>query len=149
MWKPIDVFDGMYEINEIGQLRKIEYLVPQEQVKGYLKYNIKYNGENYSCLAHRLVAKAFIPNPEGLPQVNHIDGNKKNNCVENLEWCGGSKNMRHFWKNRKGQTFTDSEIAEIREEYFSNKNTTLKALAEKHGSSTTVVWNIIRSAKQE
>ena len=76
---------------------------------------------------HRLVAMAFLENPENLPEVNHKDGNKKNNCVTNLEWCTGEYNLNHAWSNglinglkgeKNGRSkLNDSQILEIREKF--------------------------------
>lgn len=66
---------------------------------GYACINLRHNGNRKYGLVHRLVAESFIPNPNGLPEINHIDCNKLNNCVENLEWCDRAANMLHAKKH--------------------------------------------------
>lgn len=79
-----------------GDLNLSERIMKASQRKdGYLNLRACLNGVKTSLRLHRLVAKAFIPNPLGLPEVNHIDGNKSNNRVTNLEWVTGSENVRH------------------------------------------------------
>ena len=65
---------------------------------GYYKVDLYSNGKRTSVRVHRLVAEAFIPNPNELPQINHIDGNKENNNVKNLEWVNNSQNMIHAYR---------------------------------------------------
>lgn len=69
------------------------------RLNGYKQYRLSKNGEKQNFYAHRLVAEAFIPNPENLPIVNHIDGNKLNNNVTNLEWTSYSDNSKHAYEN--------------------------------------------------
>lgn len=68
---------------------------PYENHKGYLKIGLFKDGKCEKHRVHRLVAQAFIPNPEGLSDVNHIDGNKQNNSVSNLEWVSNSDNVEY------------------------------------------------------
>lgn len=85
---------GIKNIKQIKRKEKI--LKPLKITKGYLGirlYNEKVKGKTFKI--HRLVAETFIPNPNNYKQINHIDGNKENNCVENLEWCDRSYNIRH------------------------------------------------------
>ena len=144
MWKPIYGYDGNYEVNELGQVRKIIMLTPSVNNKGYLRLNFPLNGKQKCAFVHRLVAQAFIENSNNYPQVNHIDGNKKNNNVNNLEWCDNSMNMLHFWRKRNGVVFTDEEKKSIQKEYNSNKECTLKKLAEKYHSNICTIWRIIK-----
>lgn len=74
-------------------------LNPQTDSKGYPYIDVRFNGERRCPKVHRLVALAFIPNPDNKPQVNHIDGNKRNNRVSNLEWVTNEENRIHAIKN--------------------------------------------------
>jgi hypothetical protein len=67
--------------------------------KGYLAVDLYDNGERKTKRVHRLVAEAFVPNPHGKPEINHIDGNRHNNKVSNLEWVTKKENCRHAWDN--------------------------------------------------
>ena len=101
-WRPIADTNGKYEVSNFGRVRtnnqRPGLLTLTKQPKGYLYAMVTLsNGKQKNCRVHRLVALAFIPNPDGLPEVNHIDGNKENNHVSNLEWCTHSYNNKHAW----------------------------------------------------
>lgn len=102
IWKNIDGFEN-YQVSIWGNIRnKNRILTPYVTQKGYLKIGLSKNGKNYKKRVHRLVAEAFIPNPHNLPQVNHKDGNPKNNSITNLEWCTNQENKSHAMKLRSG-----------------------------------------------
>lgn len=91
-----------YEICRDGSVIDIKTnkkIKGNQKKTGYIEYCLYLNGKKYYYLAHRLVASYFIPNPLLLNQVNHIDGNKLNNCVDNLEWADASDNNKHAWDN--------------------------------------------------
>ena len=104
IWKPIG-YEG-YEVSNLGRVKSYKYdkingkiMKPYKNTKGYLQIDLQLDGrkrENRVHLAvHRLVAMAFIPNPDNLPQVNHKDEDKTNNCVDNLEWCTNDYNAHY------------------------------------------------------
>lgn len=94
-WKPVVGYEGIYEVSSLGRVKSLNYnhtkqekILKQNKNKdGYLYVNIHKQGKGKNFTVHRLVANAFIPNPNIYPCVNHKDEDKTNNCVSNLEWC--------------------------------------------------------------
>lgn len=98
IWKDVVGYEGLYEVSNDGIVRKAETkktLKVYAANNGYERVSLNRNAHNRIALVHRVVAEAFIPNEKSKPCVNHIDGNKKNNTVENLEWCTHSENELH------------------------------------------------------
>ena len=124
-WKPIDETGGMYEVSNFGRVRSlkgygqmpIRIMSQVMQRKGYYAVNFWIDGKVVCRKVHRLVIEAFKPNPDNLPCINHIDGNKLNNHIDNLEWCTYQHNMQHAV--RTGLThphqWTDEERKQISE----------------------------------
>ncbi len=120
MWKPIKDFEGYYEININGDVKSIGRIIENSslkmgrqtikekilsQVKGGYKRRYKIvvlnkDGKSNHKLVHRLLAEAFIPNPNNLETINHKDGNGYNNSLENLEWLSGKENTLHYQMSR-------------------------------------------------
>ena len=106
IWKDIVGYEGLYQVSNLGRVkslgntkaRKEKILLGVSISDNYLQIGLNKNGERKRYVIHRLVAEAFIPNPLNKPQVNHINGNKKDNSVENLEWCTQCENIRHSIK---------------------------------------------------
>lgn len=101
-WKEISGFPD-YLVSDNGEVfskRHGKILKPYNNYKGYEKVQLYVDGRSYKKRIHRLVAEAFINNPEHLPEVNHKDLNKHNNAVSNLEWVTGEENRKHYqrWK---------------------------------------------------
>ena len=99
-WKPIEGTDGGYEVSNLGRvmskMQRNPRIMPQTiQRSGYRYVTLHVNNKPTCRRVHRLVAQAFLPNPEGLKEVNHKDGNKDNNRADNLEWCTRSHNVKH------------------------------------------------------
>lgn len=97
-WKQIKGFEELYDVSTMGNVinvRNGRLLKPMVTDKGYLSVVLQGNSKRKVFKVHRLVAETFIPNPTNLPQVNHIDEDKKNNNVENLEWCTNAYNTTY------------------------------------------------------
>ena len=104
LWRVVEGFGGVFEISNYGRLKRVinsknmpdnNLLKGEITIHGYRQYHMKVSGVSRKMKAHRLVALAFIDNPHGYKQVNHIDGNKLNNEVSNLEWCDARHNNLH------------------------------------------------------
>ena len=102
-WSPVPGTNGRYEISSHGRARtngqRPGLLTLTKQASGYLYVMVQLtNGKYKNCRVNRLVAEAFIPNPDNLPQINHKDGCKTNNMATNLEWCTAKANAIHAWQ---------------------------------------------------
>lgn len=118
IWKPVIVvridgtiidFTGLYEVSNYGRVKGVDrynYRFIKGKIRsttvnncGYVMVSLRKNGKLYNLLIHRLVATAFLPNPNNYTEVNHKDENKLNNCVDNLEWCSKSYNQNYGTRN--------------------------------------------------
>lgn len=112
-WRDIPMLMGKYQASTLGRIRSVNLrnnqyslgesehiLKPRKTSKGYLSIDIRKDGKRHAVFVHRLVAMTFLinPNPVRMIQVNHKDGNKTNNSVDNIEWCDQSYNMRHAYR---------------------------------------------------
>lgn len=108
-WKKVEDFEGFYEVSNFGNVRSLNYhnwgivknLIPVVDRYGYERVCLTKNGKQFNRLVHRLVATAFIENPNDLPQINHLNEIKTDNRVVNLEWCSAKENMNHGTRNQR------------------------------------------------
>lgn len=131
-WRDVFAFEGLYEVSNLGRVRSLDRLCtgtkpricngkllrPRTQKLGYREVSLWKDARPKYINVHRLVAKAFIPNPNSLPMVNHIDGDKGNNVVINLEWVDDRMNKQHAIDigriTRFKKLLTAEEVAAIR-----------------------------------
>ena len=118
IWKDIENYEGKYQVSNLGRVRSLErdvfnyrgtlmhhmeekILVQRIGKRGYAYVNLYLNGKAKTIKTHRLVAMAFLPNPENKPMVNHKDEVKTNNVVDNLEWCDNKYNANYGTRNER------------------------------------------------
>ena len=125
IWKEIPGYEGYFEVSNLGNFRSKDRMVPyksggalrkypgkllkvEQMQDGYQRIVLMKDAIKKRYMCHRLVALAFIPNPNNLEQVNHKDGVRNNNCISNLEWCTNTENQHHalevLGKTMKGKT---------------------------------------------
>lgn len=151
-WTRVNEF---IEVSESGRVKSHGKLINGETCKnGYKRVHVSHNGEQYKFLIHRLVATSFIPNPDNLPCVNHIDGNKANNHVDNLEWCSYGENLKHAYDTglrdlygtaKRTRRLTPQQVKEIRASYVRGKQCEYNSygLANKYGVSPKTIQKIV------
>lgn len=166
-WRDIEGFEGFYQVSNIGRVRRLLdrhqnsldrniILKPQTDRNGYKTVYLSKNNNRKIIHIHRLVAIGFLPNPDNKRCVNHKDGNKANNRVENLEWCTYSENTIHALENRlkipeRGEdvhnaALTNEQADAIRKEYiFRSKEHNLFTLAQKYGVSPSTIHLIVKN----
>ena len=170
-WRDVVGFEGVYQVSSLGRVRSLPRIdarglrlkgkVLSTDKPGKVGYPIVnlHDGKQHQRLAvpvHRLVAEAFLPNPKNLPQVNHIDGNKMNNQVTNLEWVSCRDNICHALKTglmknhlysrageaNKATKITDAQVAEIRR-LREEEGKTCNQLARLFDISKNTAWKIM------
>lgn len=168
IFKKVFGYEDIYEISTTGIIKSIDHLVAHsngrnriqkgrilktsKSKKGYLQVSLSFNKKRFHTGVHRLVAIAFIPNPENKPEVNHKDGDKTNNNVWNLEWSTGSENQIHaiennLVKHNKGEKhhnskFSNEQVKILRD--LHKKGLSNKHLALSNGISQMAMSNILR-----
>lgn len=165
-WVSIAGFVGFYEVSSHGRVRGISTDGNWRRKRGiltgygggklYPHVLLTADGKRVTRNIHRLVAEAFIPNPENFPQINHKDANKENNRVDNLEWCTCQQNQAHARSKQlqripKGTQcwnakLTDDKVRTMRHRY-QTEGITYKELAAEYGVHSGVVGMIIRREK--
>ena len=140
IWRPVVGYEGLYEVSNTGRVRSLDKYDSMNRFLrgrilrlftdglGYLRAQLYSNSKRKSFLVHRLVAQAFIPNPDNLPQVNHRDENPSNDNVDNLEWCDGKYNVNYGTRidrirdiRLKNGTYTGLSKEEYRKKRYQEK----------------------------
>lgn len=156
-WRDIEGYEGLYQISNYGRVKSFHFgresiLKNQVMKKGYLYVSLFKNHIHKKFLVHILVAKAFIPNPDGKNEVNHKFGDKKDNRAIALEWVTSKENIRSAYElgliklgsERFNAKLTDDDIRYIRKNYkFRDKENNMEAFSKKFNVSKSVIHRII------
>ena len=157
-WERIKGYEKYYEISNFGNVKSLDREISNKKGSytkkgrllkksytstGYLKVELTKNKKKKSFKVHRLVAQAFIPNPESKPNVNHIDGNPLNNNFKNLEWCTQKENVEHALKlGLIEKKLTPEQESELIKMYVSRVSG--NELSRKFNISKTAIYIILR-----
>lgn len=149
IWKDIIGYEGLYKVSSLGRIKSLSrkdgfYNMPEKILKQstsnhYPSIGLNKNGKLKTRLVHRIVAETFISNPLNLPQVNHKDENKENNCVDNLEWCTAKYNVNYgTCISRRAKTQRDTKCQ------INNKGSSRKVKCIENG----IIYPSIREAER-
>ncbi len=151
IWKDIDGYENLYKVSNLGNVmsfwKKHPHLMALKQGRGgYLHIGLRTcNKPRKNFDVHRLVAQAFIPNPNNLPQVNHIDENKTNNRVDNLEWCTAKYNTNYGTSlERRIKAYSKPVLQFDKNGNFINEYPSIKDAAKKTGINKSTIGMVCR-----
>ena len=164
VWKDIKGYEGLYQISSYGRVKSLiswnghKYIKKTKIINGWeqkpnkngkysrMKISLRKNKGKNDVMVHRLVAEAFIPNPENKPLINHIDGNPLNNHYTNLEWCTQKENVNHAINTglyiRKWDLIKRDELVEML-----NAGWNYDEIAEHYDVAKGTVFNYIKRLK--
>ncbi len=118
-WKPVGGFEGLYAVSNLGRVKSLKRNTTSGGImkthinRGYEYVHLCKDGKHYNAKVHRLVASAFVGNPMGKPEVNHLDEDKTNNRADNLEWVTAKENSRHGTKAERVAQKTRKKIVQM------------------------------------
>lgn len=143
-WRTVCEYDH-YEVNRKGEIRhkvRKQVLKPRLNSGGYAYVNFNINGHRKNFAVHRIVANAFIPNPNGYSEINHKDYDRTNNCVDNLEWVDSSQNKQHMFLKEENKDCRGKEVEQYTKkgEYIKTF-TSLSAAAQEMGCTVGAISN--------
>lgn len=139
-----------YEVSTAGRIKNHKGLLePAINKDGYRQCCLRSNGQKKNVVLHRLIATTFIPNPQNLPVINHLDGNKLNNAITNLEWCTVKRNTNHAieiglfsreGENNHNHVLKDLQVIEIKELLKNGVGT--RSIARLYGVTRSAIQHI-------
>ena len=148
-WRDIEGFEGLYQVSADGKIYSNysnKILVERKDKLGYCRVNLYKNKRCYSKTVHRLVALAFIPNPQRLPIINHKDENPSNNNVNNLEWCTYSYNTSYGTARQRSVAHTNYEARTRVTDYAKCARSRMKPVLQIKDGKVVKRWNSAKEA---
>lgn len=141
-WRQITGYEGVYDVSSKGRVRRVGRRVLKPNTSGrYAAVDLSKDGVTKRHLVHRLVAKAFIPNPRTLPEINHKDCNGYNNNVDNLEWCDRLYNIRYADRTEKAAKACEKAVICIENKQKYDSVTKAAIACGLHKSKISLVCN--------
>jgi hypothetical protein len=164
-WKDIVGYEGLYKVSNFGRVKSSNYnhtgeekvLKPVKHANGYLYVDLWKNNKKKRFSVHRLVMQTFIENPLNKPYINHIDCDRQNNCVDNLEWCTAEENMQYASKlgrlksvengKKSSKPVIAINLTTKKEIYFNSQNEAARQLNLYQGSINRVLKGKYKQTK--
>lgn len=153
LWKNVPEYEGLYQISSLGQVRSLKknkLLKPETTHFGHKRVRLYKDGVTKKIYVHQLVARAFIPNPNLFPYVNHMDQNPANNHADNLEWCTQKHNLNYGTRNQRLRQSIDApHVRQLTPDgYFVAEYQSVLVAAELLGYDYSNIYKCCRGEKQ-